>query len=312
MSLTSTVVCLFTAPEKWDLITRGWKGTPDVAQGSNSSNGRAFVKRVRLLVMDEVHLVGEERGAVLEAIVSRTRYISRLLQEEAQNEQSSLKNDRKGETGEFVRLVGLSTPLENPIDLADWIGIDTKSHSMRSGRGMYNFRSSVRPVPSLVHVQGFTGKHYCPRMATMNKPCYAAIKDYSPEKPALIFVASRRQTRLTAFDIISYAAGDETPKRFLRCPEEYIESIASKIKDEALRHTMTFGVGLHHAGLSSSDRDVVERLYLKGDIQVLVATATLAWGVNLPARLVIVSLFCSLSYFDMQICSSNGGGLCFR
>ena len=43
-------------------------------------------------------------------------------------------------------------------------------------------------------------------MATMNKPCYAAIQTHSPTKPAIIFVASRRQTRLTAMDVIAYAA----------------------------------------------------------------------------------------------------------
>ena len=51
---------------------------------------------------------------------------------------------------------------------------------------------------------------------------------------------------------------------------------------------VTFGIGLHHAGLSSNDRDIVETMFLKGEIRVLVATATLAWGVNLPAHLVIV------------------------
>ena len=75
---------------------------------------------------------------------------------------------------------------------------------------------------------------------------------------------------------------------FLGCGDTYAEAIAEKIHDEALRHTITFGIGLHHAGLSSYDRDVVERMYLDGDIKVLVATATLAWGVNLPAHLVIV------------------------
>jgi replicative superfamily II helicase len=140
-----------TAPEKWDLITRGWKGSLD-AQDSNTSNGKDFVKRVRLLVMDEVHLVGEDRGAVLEAIVSRTRYISRLLQEET----SSATKD--GKQSEITRLIGLSTPLENAYDLSDWIGIDTKSNSVQSGRGLFNFRNSVRPVPMRVHVQGFTGR----------------------------------------------------------------------------------------------------------------------------------------------------------
>lgn len=146
-----------------------------------------------------------------------------------------------------------------------------------------------------VHVQGYAGQHYCPRMATMNKPCYAAIKDHAPNKPTLIFVASRRQTRLTAFDIISYAAHDENPKMFLGCSEEYSDSVARQIRDESLRHTLAFGIGLHHAGLASSDREIVERLFLNGDILVLVATATLAWGVNLPAHLVIVK---GTEYYD--------------
>lgn len=129
----------------------------------------------------------------------------------------------------------------------------------------------------------------------MNKPCFAAIKEHSATKPSLIFVASRRQTRLTAFDIISFAASDENPTMFLGCDDSYIEGVAQKIQDDALRHTMTFGIGLHHAGLSSRDRDVVERMYLSGDIKVLIATATLAWGVNLPAHLVIVK---GTEYFD--------------
>jgi activating signal cointegrator complex subunit 3 len=125
-------------------------------------------------------------------------------------------------------------------------------------------------------------------MATMNKPCFAAIKELSSTKPVLIFVASRRQTRLTAFEIISYAATDENSKMFLGCSDTYIESIADQFHDEAMRHAITFGIGLHHAGLRSSDRDLAEKLFLERKIQILVATATLAWGVNLPAHLVIV------------------------
>ena len=128
-----------------------------------------------------------------------------------------------------------------------------------------------------MHIAGFPGRHYCPRMAVMNKPCYAAIKEHSPTKPTIIFVASRRQTRLTAMDLVSYAAGDGNPTAFLGCDEAYIYSVAQTLSDEALRHTITFGIGLHHAGLSSHDRETVERLFLGGKIQVLVATATLAW-----------------------------------
>lgn len=77
--------------------------------------------------------------------------------------------------------------------------------------------------------------------------------------------------------------------------ETRIEAVAESISDDALKHTITFGVGLHHAGLSSHDREIVETLYLSGEIQVVVATATLAWGVNLPAHLVIVK---GTEFFD--------------
>jgi hypothetical protein len=96
-----------------DLISRGWRGSAESAEGSNASNGKAFVKRVKLLVIDEIHLVGEERGAVLEAIVSRTRFISRVLKQEENGAADS--SDK-----EATRIIGLSTALENPLDIADW------------------------------------------------------------------------------------------------------------------------------------------------------------------------------------------------
>lgn len=97
--------------------------------------------------------------------------------------------------------MGLSTALANAYDLANWLGI--------TQAGLFNFKPSVRPVPLTKHIHGFPGKHYCPRMATMNKPAYAAIRTHSPKKPSLIFVSSRRQTRLTAQDLISYCVADQ-------------------------------------------------------------------------------------------------------
>ena len=188
---------LICTPEKWDLVSRGW--------AAEQGRGK-LVKDVGLLIIDEIHLLGEERGAVLEAIVSRMRYVN-----------------------ELTRIVGLSTALANPHDLGGWIGIE------KDNVGCYNFRPSVRPVPMEVHIQGFPGRHYCPRMATMNKPCYAAIREHSPTKPVIIFVASRRQTRLTALDLISLAAGDENPRMFLNGE---IDAVCETIRDDALKHCL--------------------------------------------------------------------------
>ena len=58
----------------------------------------------------------------------------------------------------------------------------------------------------------------------MNKPTFAAIRTHSPDKPTLIFVSSRRQTRLTALDLIAYLAAESDPKQWLHMPEEEVGS----------------------------------------------------------------------------------------
>ncbi|CAG8765881.1 15219_t:CDS:2, partial [Funneliformis caledonium] len=200
-------------------------------------------------------------GPILEVIVSRMNYIS-------------------SQTENKVRIVGLSTVLANAQDLADWLCIDEG--------GLFNFSHSVRPIPLEIHIEGFSGRHYCPRMATMNKPIFINIMRHSPIKPVIVFVSSRRQTRLTAQDLIAYCCLTENPYHFLRMTKEELQINLSQIKDSSMKSTLTFGIGLHHAGLSESDRMIIELLFLQQKIQVLVSTSTLAWGVNLPAHLVVI------------------------
>ncbi|XP_076382118.1 activating signal cointegrator 1 complex subunit obelus [Megalopta genalis] len=249
---------IVTTPEKWDGISRSWQT-------------RTYVKNVALIIIDEIHLLGEDRGPVLEVIVSRTNFIS-------------------SHTKRKLRIVGLSTALANAVDLANWLGIREM--------GMYNFRSSVRPVPLEIHINGFPGKHYCPRMATMNRPTFQAIKQHSPSSPALIFVSSRRQTRLTAMGLIAYLAAEENPKQWLHMPEEEIDNISHHVQDSSLKLSLAFGIGLHHAGLQDKDKKTVEELFVNNRIQVLIATATLAWGVNFPAHLVVIK---GTEYFDGKV-----------
>lgn len=189
-----------------------------------------------------------------------------------------------------IRIVGLSTALANANDLADWLGI---GHV-----GLYNFRHSVRPVPLEIYIEGHHGRHYCPRMISMNKPTYSAIITHSPTQPVIVFVSSRRQTRLTARDLISFCAGDDAPRRFLHMDDQVMDQLMAGVKDPALRDSLPFGIGLHHAGLVESDRKLVEELFVNEKIQVLIATSTLAWGVNFPAHLVVVK---GTEFFDAKI-----------
>jgi activating signal cointegrator complex subunit 3 len=256
---------------------------------SPTVSSKLFIKSVGLLVIDEIHLLGEERGAVLESIVSRTRLISRNVLEEGRssNTKSTPSTSSPASEQDVTRIIGLSTALANPKDLADWMGINVDEGS-KAWKGLYNFRPSVRPIPMDVHLQGYPGRHYCPRMATMNKPAYSAIKEHSPDQPVLIFVSSRRQTRLTALDLISFAAADGNPSVFLGCDHSYIETVAETVIDATLKHTLLYGIAIHHAGLGSSDREIVESLFLDGSIQILVATATLGEEENLLKVLLIL------------------------
>ena len=48
---------------------------------------------------------------------------------------------------------------------------------------------------------------------------------------------------------------------------------------------------MHHAGLVEKDRQVVEELFVNQKIQILIATATVAWGVNFPGNILISGYF---------------------
>ena len=61
---------------------------------------------------------------------------------------------------------------------------------------------------------------------------------------------------------------------------------SSKSKD--IRQLLPMGLGVHHAGMARSDRNLMERLFGEGVLRVLCCTATLAWGVNLPAAAVVI------------------------
>ncbi|VDQ11354.1 unnamed protein product [Trichobilharzia regenti] len=61
-----------------------------------------------------------------------------------------------------------------------------------------------------------------------------------------------------------------------------------KSSDSAIKDLVPDGFACHHAGMLRVDRSLVEKLFADGYIRVLVCTATLAWGVNLPAHAVII------------------------
>ncbi|KIJ63099.1 hypothetical protein HYDPIDRAFT_29788 [Hydnomerulius pinastri MD-312] len=243
---------IVTTPEKWDVITR-------------KSTDTSYTNLVRLMIIDEIHLLHDERGPVLESVVART--IRRMEQ-----------------TGDYVRLVGLSATLPNYQDVATFLRVD-------ESKGLFYFDASYRPCGLQQQFIGVTEKKAIKRFQVMNEVCYEKVLDQAGKNQTLVFVHSRKETAKTAKFIRDMAIEKETITQFVRpdsATREILTEEAGNVKDGNLRDLLPFGFAIHHAGMTREDRTLVEELFADGAVQVLVCTATLAWGVNLPAHTVII------------------------
>jgi pre-mRNA-splicing helicase BRR2 len=244
---------IFTTPEKWDVITR-------------KSTDTSYTNLVRLVIIDEIHLLHDERGPVLESVIART--VRRMEQ-----------------TRDYVRLVGLSATLPNYQDVAKFLRVD-------ESKSLFYFDASFRPCGLQQQFIGITEKKAIKRYQVMNEVCYEKVLDQaSAGNQTLVFVHSRKETAKTAKFIRDMAIEKETITHFIR-PEgasrEILNEEVNNISDPSLRDLLPFGFGIHHAGMKFEDRRTVEELFAGGHLQALVCTATLAWGVNLPAHCVII------------------------
>merc|ERR1719210_2240516 len=239
---------IISTPEKWDVLSRRWKQ-------------RKNVQNIHLFIVDELQLLGGDNGPVLEVVCSRMRYISSQLER-------------------AIRILALSASLGNCKDVAQWLGCSTNC--------TFNFHPNVRPIPLELQVKGFNMTHNASRIVQMAKPTYNAIIAHSPRKPVIVFVPSRKQTRLTAIDLLTYAAADSQPDRFLHAEPEDIAAFLGKIVDKTLRETLSQGVAYMHEGLQAGDKRLVESLFDSGAIQVVVAARALAWSLTIQAHLVVI------------------------
>ncbi|KAF9066554.1 Sec63 Brl domain-containing protein [Rhodocollybia butyracea] len=251
---------IVTTPEKWDVVTR--KG------GAAGGGGVLSGGVVRLIIIDEIHLLHDERGPVLESIVSRT-----------------LRDMSPSGGTNYTRLIGLSATLPNFPDVASFLHVDPSI-------GLFHFDSSYRPCGLQQQFIGVSEKKAIKRYQITNQVCYEKLVDQASRRnQTLVFVHSRKETGKTARYIRDTALEQNTITTFVKpdgATREILTEESANVKDPVLRDLLAFGIGIHHAGLSREDRALVEELFADGSLMVLVCTATLAWGVNLPAHTVII------------------------
>lgn len=236
---------IVTTPEKWDVVTR---------KGGEAGH---FTRLVRLVVLDEIHLLHDERGPVLEALVARTLRIAE-------------------QTQQWTRLVGLSATLPNYADVGRFLRCDKSS--------VFYFDASYRPCPLAQEFVGVTERNALKRLALMNELVYERVAERAGRVQTIVFVHSRKDTVRTAKYVLEQAITRKSITKFNTISSEDIGMVQSAELASLLPH----GIGVHHAGLGRSDRSLVEQLFADGRLVALVSTATLAWGVNLPAHTVII------------------------
>ncbi|KAG5481552.1 hypothetical protein LSCM1_05573 [Leishmania martiniquensis] len=254
----ATTQLIVTTPEKWDIVTR-------------KSVELGVASLLKLLIIDEVHLLHNERGPVLEAIVART-----MLQQQL-----------RGEGG--IRLVGLSATLPNYADVAAFLQVNRQ-------RGLFVFDSSYRPIPLEQTYCAVKKMKGVAQSAVMNVVTYdKVLQTVQAEEQAMIFVHSRQETEHTARYLQRRAAEERRGYYFVRPDSDNHKALVEAssgaggaVLRRSLQQLLPDGFGIHHAGLSRDERSTVEQLFADRHIKVLVCTSTLAWGVNLPANRVII------------------------
>ena len=229
----------------------------DSATRKHDSPRYSFITGVDCVIVDEVHLLDSDgRGGVLEATISRLR---RLCD---------------------PRIVALSATMPNIQDVAGWLEAPPEA--------TFEFGDEYRPVD--LHSDVRTYSHGDNAFADKYRRLYAALDIAEPhireEGQALVFVSSRQDAMRAAAK-----ARDEIAERDIpmgaRGDYEF-HNIAKELSNDNLRKGVPDGVAFHHAGLAKDDRNKVEQWFKAGKIQLLFSTSTLAWGVNLPARCVVI------------------------
>jgi len=234
-------------------------------------HGVSWLPAVGLYVSDEVHLAGSgDRGPTLEMILTKVIHL-----------------------GLDAQLLSLSATISNAAQLAEWLKSDLVSIDWRPvplKEGVYDYGTIVfYPDEEVPIVRSSYGP-----------PVDVAIDSIKAGGQSLIFAGTRRRA-------VSLATkGSEVTTRFLGEKDRQLcREAATSIRESGeetglsklLAEDVERGAAFHHAGLSYEHRKIVEDYYRMRAIKLLSSTPTLAAGVNLPARRVVVA---DLSRYDTQ------------
>jgi helicase len=226
-------------------------------------HGSEWVDDVGLVIADEIHLIGDDdRGPALEITLTKLK----LLETHPQ-------------------IIALSATITNANEMAQWLDSELVENKWR-------------PVPLYegVYDAGYVvmndGREFEVEASIRGKPVDLGVESVKKGGQSLLFAETR-----TRSSSLATKAADAISKSLEKSDIAELEKISKKLLEnnehteliKTLAALIKKGVAFHHAGLNSICRETVESEFRNGKIKLLAATPTLAAGVNLPARRVVIS-----------------------
>jgi len=246
-----------------------WMGKYDIIVTTNEKadsllrHRARWVTDVSLVVADEVHLLNEpERGPTLEVVLARLMQVN-----------------------PDVQLVVLSATIKNVEEVAEWL----KAISVTTEWRPVTLREGVFLHDEILFKDGGALKIENPEKNPTLKLALYTVKSGGQ---ALAFAGTRRNSISLAKKIatkINPLLSKPLKRSLAQLSEQILATGARTRISEQLAEVVSNGAAFHHAGLGGGHRKLIEDSFREGKIKVLTATPTLAFGVNLPARVVIVN-----------------------
>ncbi len=223
----------------------------------------SWINSVGLFIADEVHLAGNDsRGPTLEMILTKVLHL-----------------------GLDSQMLALSATISNAKEIAGWlqaapVELDWRPVPLREG---------VYDYGRILFTDG--EERQVPR-STYGSPIDVAMDTLKGGGQALVFASTRRRAvslATRAAELTQRQMSPEEKRAVSEAARRILTSGEETSLSRLLAEVVAKGAAFHHAGLESEHRKVVEEYYRSRAIKLLAATPTLAAGVNLPARRVVIA-----------------------
>jgi ATP-dependent DNA helicase HFM1/MER3 len=210
---------IITTPEKWDSITRSWR------------RHLFLLGVIDLLLLDEIHHLGENRGGCLEAVVCRMRILSNTYQEKIKDQTTSINNN--------IRIIALSATLPNLGDIGEWLNCTPNE--------IHFFDNDFRPVPLVTHILSYPIQNNIFLFEkSLDDRVQYVIKKYSSDKQTLIFCSSKKGTENLAN---SLSLKTQIHSNLSIRNSTRFNEMVNHIRDIKLKSLVLRGYGFHHSGI---------------------------------------------------------------